>query len=289
MKIILLFFTVFFIIPHTAYTAGELPMRVHFIDVGQGDSMLIETPENQTILIDGGEPDSGERLVEYLREQKIEEIDLMIATHPDFDHIGGLIEVLEHFPVHTVLENGDLRATKTYAKYRLQLLKEEIPVKIAKENQRIQLDDKVGLHILHAIRDHAENANQSAIVLKLTYDTVDFLFMSDVEAAQEKEIAKKYDIETEILKVAHHGSSSSSSMKFLNEANPQVAIISYSMSNDYGHPVKRVIDNLMKIESQIFSTAVYGDIVVETDGKNYIVIPQMQPMERLIQRWSISG
>lgn len=282
-KAIHLFIILLFLLPQAAYTKLDPPMRVHFIDVGQGDSMLIETPDDQNILIDGGEPEAGDRLVEYLEAQDIKEIDLLIATHPDFDHIGGLIEVLKHFPVEKVVENGQARPTYTYAMYKMLLFKAKIPVKIAKENENIPFDGEVDLHILHAAGD-SDETNPSSIVLKLTYGKVDFLFMSDVEAEQETAIAEKYEIQSEILKVAHHGSNSSSSLDFLKQANPEVAVISYSVKNNYGHPVKRVINNLKKLESQIFSTAAYGDIVVETNGKDYIVLPAMQPIERFLKR-----
>lgn len=283
-KVLHLFFLLLLMIPQITYTAPNSGLRVHFIDVGQGDSMLIETPDNRAILIDGGVPEAGSKLISYLKEQHIEEIDLMIATHPDYDHIGGLIDVLEHFPVRKVLENGEVQLTKTFAKYRFYLFKEQVPVQIAQADDKIMLAEDVQLHILHAADEHAENRNQSAIALKLSYNEIDFLFMSDVEAEQEEAIAEKYDVNSEVLKVAHHGSNSSSTLKFLKKVNPEVSIITYSASNDYGHPVERVINNLAKVESQIFSTAGYGNIVVETDGKQYIVIPEMQPIERFLKR-----
>ncbi|MCG5104979.1 ComEC/Rec2 family competence protein [Oceanobacillus alkalisoli] len=283
-KVIHLFFLLLFIIPQITYATPQNSLRVHFIDVGQGDSILIETPDNQAILIDGGVPKAGSKIVRYLKEQQIEEIDLMVATHPDYDHIGGLIAVLEHLPVRKVLENGEVHLTKTFAKYRFYLFKEKIPVQIAQANDSITLAEEVELKVLHAAEEDAENRNQSAIALKLTYEKIDFLFMSDVEAEQEEAIAEKYDVDAEVLKIAHHGSNSSSTLKFLREVRPEVSIITYSASNDYGHPVGRVINNLQKVDSQIFSTAGYGNVVVETNGEQYIVLPEMQPMERLMKR-----
>ena len=270
-----------FMLPATPHAESNPPMRVHFIDVGQGDSMLIETPENQFILIDGGEPKAGHRLVAFLKKRQVDEIDLLIATHPDIDHIGGLTEVIKQFPVRQIIDNGQSYGTHTYAAYRMLVFKEKIPVKVAVENESIALEESLEIKVLHA--SVGENNNQSSIVLKISYDDIDFLLMSDVEAEQEKAIAEKYDIEAEVLKVAHHGSSSSSTLDFLEKANPEAAIISYSKENRYGHPVHRVIKNLEKLQAQIFSTAVYGNIVVETDGKSYIILPEMQPMERLIK------
>ncbi|MBN6205903.1 MBL fold metallo-hydrolase [Ralstonia pickettii] len=282
MKRCLLFVILLFIFPINTSAEANFPMRVHFIDVGQGDSILIETPEKQNILIDGGEPEAGPKLISYLEENNIDEIDLLIATHPDIDHIGGLNEILKTLPVKRILDNGQQHFTKTYATYRMLILKETIPVKIAKENERISFEENVDIHILNAAAAEKNN-NESSIVLKVAYNEIDFLFMSDVEAKQEKKITDKYDVESEILKVAHHGSNSSSSLEFLKKAKPEAAIISYSKENDYGHPVQRVIKNLKKINAQIFSTAVYGNVIVETDGQSYIILPEFQPMEKLIK------
>lgn len=282
MKRILFILSLICMFPLAITTAADAPMRVHFIDVGQGDSILIETPQKKNILIDGGEPDAGKQLISYLKEKDIEEIDLLIATHPDFDHIGGLNEVLAELPVKEIIDNGQPHLTRTYATYRLHIIKQLIPVNIAKENQDIALEKNIDIQVLNAA-GKTKNNNESSIVLKVSYNDIDFLLMSDVEAEQEKKIAKKYDVETEILKVAHHGSNSSSSLEFLKKAKPEAAIISYSKENNYGHPVERVIENLEKLNAQIYSTAVYGNIVIETDGENYIILPDMNPMEKIIQ------
>jgi beta-lactamase superfamily II metal-dependent hydrolase len=282
-KIVALTLLLISFLPFQSIDASPL-LKVHFIDVGQGDSILIETPTDLTILIDGGEPKEGRKLVRYLKKHDIEEIDFMIATHPDFDHIGGLLDVLRQFPVHHVIDNGELHPTRTYAMYRLLLFMNDIPVKVAEKNDKWIMSEDLTLHVLHAATNQAESTNQSSIALKLSYRDVDFLFMGDVEAKNEEKIAAAYNVDTEVLKVAHHGSDSSSSRVFLEEANPEVSIITYGEANDYGHPVSQVIQNLTRIESQIYSTAGYGDILIESDGEDYIVIPSMQPMERLLQR-----
>jgi beta-lactamase superfamily II metal-dependent hydrolase len=282
--IYLLVFSFACILPGIPADAASPSMFVHFMDVGQGDSILIKTPEQQTVLIDGGEPGMGKQLAGYLRQQGITEIDLLIATHPDYDHIGGLNEVLRQFPVGRVIENGKVHPTKTYAMYRLLLLKKNIPFQVAEENEKISLENGVALHILHAADGGMREPNENSLAMKLSYGTVDFLLMGDVEAAEEKEIIEMHDVDAEILKVAHHGSDTSSTARFLNKVDPDVSIISYGEDNDYGHPAEEVIKALLKRDSQIFSTAGYGDIVVETNGEGYIVMPKMQPMERLIER-----
>ncbi|UJL47305.1 MBL fold metallo-hydrolase [Virgibacillus sp. NKC19-16] len=266
--------------PALIHSESQQDMQVHFIDVGQGDSMLIQTPTGKTILIDGGPPDSGKKVVSYLEDKQIDEIDLLIATHPDIDHIGGLPYVMEHIEIDQILDSGKLHSTKTYAKYVNQIRKQDIPIKIAEKNELIKVDPLLKIRVLNSY-EKTKNNNQSSIVLKITYDAIDFLLMSDVEKEQEKELMENKKLQAEIIKVAHHGSNTSSSLEFLQEVNPQIAILTYSVENDYGHPVDRVIENLHRINSTIYSTATFGDIVLRTDGDSYLVIPDDNPLRNL--------
>jgi beta-lactamase superfamily II metal-dependent hydrolase len=259
-----------------------MDMQVHFIDVGQGDSMLIQTPSDKTILIDGGPPEAGDKVVSYLKEQQIESIDLLIATHPDIDHIGGLPHVMKGIQVNHILDSGKLHTTRTYANYLQQIRKQNIPVQIAMENEKIKVDPELTILVLNTYGATKTN-NQSSIALKLTYEEVDFLLMSDIEMEQEKELMEEHDLQAEIIKVAHHGSNTSTSYPFLREVNPETALLTYSAENDYGHPVDRVIDNLNKINATIYSTAAFGDVVIRTDGKSYVVLPDENPFHRMIK------
>lgn len=262
-----------------------MDMEVHFIDVGQGDSILIQTPQNKNILIDGGPPDAGERIVSYLKKEGIKSIDLLVVTHPDVDHIGGLPHVMGQIPIKKIVDSGKLHTTRTYGKYVRQIRKQEIPVQIAKIDDQLKVDSELKIQILNAFEKMKTN-NQSSIVLKLTYNKMDFLLMSDVEIEQEKEFIKKHNLQAEILKVAHHGSNTSTSLGFLKEVSPQVAILTYSKQNDYGHPVDRVIRNLTKVNSFIYSTAAFGNIVIRTDGINYLVEPEQHPVQKMIEEVS---
>ncbi|MFB4474997.1 ComEC/Rec2 family competence protein, partial [Oceanobacillus caeni] len=214
---ILLFITV---VPPNINAEAPPFMEVHFIDVGQGDSILVETPNDKTILIDGGLPKAGNKVVSYLKKQKIEKIDLLIATHPDYDHIGGLIHVMKSFEVKQILDTGKIHLTRAFAKYAAEIRKQGIPKKVAKPNQRIQLDSDLTIQVLNAYQKDQSN-NESSIVLKMTYNEMDFLFMGDATIKQEKKLMEKYDIQSEIMKVAHHGSDTSTSLEFLREVNPQ--------------------------------------------------------------------
>ncbi|WP_164219834.1 MBL fold metallo-hydrolase [Virgibacillus sp. YIM 98842] len=283
-KIIIAIFITFLIytsMPLQIYSQSPMDLQVHFIDVGQGDSILIQTPTEKNILIDGGPPEAGSKVVSYLKEQDIETIDLLVATHPDMDHIGGLPHVMKEFKVKNILDSGKLHSTRTYAAYLHQIRKQDIPVQIAMENEKIRLDPELTILVLNTYGATKTN-NQSSIVLKLTYEEIDFLLMSDIEMEQEKNLMEEYDVEAEVIKVAHHGSNTSSSLPFLQAVNPEIALLTYSQENDFGHPVDRVINNLNKINAMIYSTAAFGDIVIRTDGKNYVVLPQENPLHRMI-------
>lgn len=266
--------------PAQTESAPLLPMNVHFIDVGQGDSILIQTPGNKTILVDGGPQEAGKKVTSYLKDLEIDTIDLVIATHPDFDHIGGLIPIMKNFKVKQIIDNGKLHLTKTYAQYMNEIRKQDIPKKVAKEGQKIKLDSKLKIEVLNAYESQKNN-NQSAIVLKISYKDIDFLLMSDVEMEQEKKLLKKSNIQSEIIKVAHHGSDTSTSLPFLKHVSPKVAILTYSPDNDYGHPVERVIENLDRMDVNIYSTAIFGDVIITTNGKNYFVMTEKDPFDNL--------
>ncbi|WP_249872776.1 ComEC/Rec2 family competence protein [Oceanobacillus saliphilus] len=257
-------------------------MQVHFIDVGQGDSILIQTPQNRSILIDGGPPGAGKKILSYLEDLGIEKLDLLIATHPDIDHIGGLPEVIESIKIERILDTGRLHPTQTFANYINQIRNHNIPVQIAEKNVPIELDAMIDIEVWNAYERYKNN-NKSSIVLKLSYGEIDFLFMSDVGKEQEKSFLEEYDVQAEIIKVAHHGSKTSSSLRFLQEVEPEVAILTYSKENDYGHPVEHVIDNLNQVNSMIYSTAAVGNVVINTDGFDYVVIPQKNPIKKLIE------
>lgn len=255
-------------------------MQVHFINVGQGDSIYIRTPSNKHILIDGGPPKYGKKVVNYLKQQGVKKLDLVVATHPDIDHIGGLVTVMKQLEIKKMLDSGKLHTTKRYSKYIQELVKQEIPISIAKMDEEIELDPLLNIQVLNTYQPSRSN-NQSSIVLQVSYKQVDFLFMGDVEMEQEKDIRKKVDAPVEILKVAHHGSKTSSSLSFLQSIQPNIAILTYHKNNRYGHPVERVIHHLYKVGASIYSTGALGHLVIRTDGTTYIVEPEKEPYDAL--------
>lgn len=285
--VVLFLIVIIYFFPNTslthvyAATSEQKDMQVHFINVGQGDSILIQTPDNKNILIDGGPPSSGAKLVSYLKEKSIETIDTIISTHPDIDHIGGLIPVVKTFKVKEIIDSGKFYYTKTYFEYVKQIEKMDIPVRVANIDKTLQVGDNISIQYLNESSIFKTN-NQSSLALKLTYGKVDFLLMSDVGKKQEMRIADNYNLKAEILKVAHHGSDTSSALPFLQKVQPEKAIISYSKDNHFGHPVPSTIDNLLQVGATIYSTAKAGDIIVTTNGKTYHL--EVSGTGRLVQR-----
>lgn len=253
------------LIAENAPPKGE--MEVHTIDVGQGDSTLIVTPGNKTILIDGGKESEGDTVLAYLAEHGITSIDLMIASHPDADHIGGLVPVLENLEVKKVIDSGKPHTTQTYLNYLGLIDQKNIPFEIAKEGSFLEVDPTVDIQVLNALEESSDT-NDSSIVLKVSFAEADFLLTGDADTEIEAEmIAEGYDLDSEVLKVGHHGSDTSTSQAFLEAVSPIIAVISVG-DNSYGHPSSSVLERLSNFGVDTSSTIENGDIVMTTDGKS---------------------
>ncbi len=248
--------------------AWSNPLRVHFIDVGQGDSTLVQSPDGSTILIDGGPMDAYPQLVGYLKAAGVEKIDLLIATHPDGDHIGGLLKVLEAFPVVTVLDSGKEHTTLTYQRYK-EAVKglPDTGFKLGRAGDRYTFGG-VDLSIIHPGANLPGNNNDSSIVARLTYGDVSFLFTGDAEEKAEAEmLSRGLPVRSSVLKVGHHGSKSSTSTRFLSAVSPKSAVISCGESNRWGHPTPEVMRSLKQRNIEIYRTDLQGTILMLSDGR----------------------
>lgn len=249
-------------------TAGH-EMRVHFIDVGQGDSILIESPNGKTMLIDGGVKGAGQQVVSYLKELGVNKLDQVVATHPDADHIGGLIPVLQTIPIEQFYDSGKVHTSQTFEEMLMAIDQKNIPYYVPKTGDLIEFDKDVTVKVLNA-NEHATDNNDASIVLKVAYGNVSFLLTGDAGIALEKEMMQN-DVTATILKAGHHGSNTSSSEEFIRAVKPEVTILSYGEDNKYGHPHAEVVDRLQAMGSNIYATAESGTIIVATDGVNYTV------------------
>lgn len=249
-------------------TAGH-EMQVHFIDVGQGDSILIESPSGKTMLIDGGVKGAGQQIVSYLKELGINKLDIVVATHPDADHIGGLMPVLDNMTIEQFYDSGKVHTSQTFEEMLTRIDEKNIPYHVPKIGDDIEFDKDVNVKVLNA-NDQATDNNDASIVLKMTYGNVSFLLTGDAGVALEKEMLQ-YDVKATVLKAGHHGSNTSSSEEFIQAVKPEVTILSYGEDNKYGHPHAEIVDRLQAIGSKIYATADLGTITVSTDGVNYTV------------------
>ena len=245
-------------------------LKIIFLNVGQGDAILIRTPKNQNILIDGG-PDKGiiYKLNQYLPfyERKI---DLAILTHPDPDHLNGLVEVLKRYQVNKIFFNGVKDESLSYLEFLKELEEKKIENEIVFfgkifefENGKIEF-----LYPLESLEGKSfKNDNEASLLFKFTYNEIKILFTGDATKKVEEELIKNnLDLKSDILKVAHHGSKDSTSLEFLERVKPSYAIISVG-KNRFGHPSLRVLKNLEKVKAKILRTDQIGDIIFETDGK----------------------
>lgn len=249
-------------------TAGH-EMRVHFIDVGQGDSIFIESPNGKTMLVDGGVKGAGQQVVSYLKELGVNKLDIVVATHPDADHIGGLIPVLNSIDIGQFYDSGKVHTSQTFEEMLTLIDTKNIPYNVPKTGDSIAFDDDIKVKVLNA-NVNARDNNDASIVLKIAYGNVSFLLTADAGIALEKEMMK-YDVKATILKAGHHGSNTSSSVEFVQAVHPEVAILSYGEGNKYGHPHAEVVERLQAIGSKIYATAEAGTVIVSTDGVNYDV------------------
>ena len=248
-----------------AITPGE-ELKVHFLDVGQGDSIFIELPTNETILIDASIKEASNKIINHLREENVSKIDYVFATHPHSDHIGGMSAVIKAFDIGQIYMPKAVTTTKTYENLLLTIKDKNLKIKTAKAGNTIIDTDDLKLVVLAPNQDSYESLNNYSIVLKLTYKEKSFLFTGDAETLSEKEITG--DVEADVLKVGHHGSRTSTSQAFLNKVNPSYAVISVGLNNDYKHPHQEVLDRLEKKNIKIYRTDQNGDIIFTTDGYN---------------------
>ena len=248
-------------------------LEVYCFDIGQGDAIYFRTPGGQDVIVDGG-PNSkivtklGERMPFYDRK-----VELMILTHPDADHITGLVDVLEQYEVEQVLYTGLEKDSAVFRKWKKLIEEKEVPMTIALIGQRIDFDENIFMEIYHPFEDlsgqKVDDANATSIVGKLVFKENEFMFTGDIDQAVENDIMDEIGLENlrvDVLKVAHHGSKNSSDLEFLKATASDYAIIQSGEKNSYGHPHEEVLESLEVVGVEVLRNDVDGDIKCVSDG-----------------------
>jgi competence protein ComEC len=269
---IIAFFIAFFYTSATL-SAPSRELTVTFIDVGQGDAALIQDDSGFDILIDGGKTSAGSTVLAFLIEQSVDDIDIMVASHPDADHIGGLITVLHDndIPVREVYYNGYPGSTLTWLNFVDAVIAEGVTLTAAQFPQTYTWGLTTA-HILNPVPGLVNpDTNDASVVILLIYGATRFLFTGDISSTIEATVvAHSTPIAAEILKVAHHGSAYSSSPDFLAEVSPAEAVISVG-DNSYGHPAEVTLTQLLGAGARIWRTDLQGNINVTSNGMTYAI------------------
>ena len=240
-------------------------LEVYYFDVGQADSILIRENDNN-ILIDAGNNEDGEKLVNYLKNDlNIEKFNMVVGTHPHEDHIGGLDNVIDSFDIDTILMPNATSTSKTFENVLDSIEKKDYKITVPKINEEFNYNN-INIKVLYTGTDE-KDLNNTSIVLKLTYQNNKFLFMGDATSKVEKKLLNE-DIKSDVLKIGHHGSEYSTTKNFLDKVNPQYAIIEVGKNNTYKHPKEITLDKLNKKNIKIYRTDIDGTIKVVSDGNN---------------------
>lgn len=240
-------------------------LQVHFIDVGQGDSILIQV-NNKNLLIDSGPNKSEDKLKNYLKKLNISKFDYIIATHPHEDHIGNMSYIINNFDVLNFYAPKVENSTKAFETMVESLIRKDLKIKVLKANiKSIDLGKNIVVDVFSPLSNSYEDLNNYSPIVKISYGNTSFLFTGDAEELSENEVLNAgFDLKCDVLKIGHHGSSSSTSENFLKASNPSIAVISVGEDNTYGHPTDTVLSRLK--ETKIYRTDINGNIVITSDG-----------------------
>jgi len=253
-------------------------MYVYFLDVGQGDAVFIKTPSGKNILIDGGPAESAfdagkEIIIPFLKRQNVRKIDVIVATHPHGDHIGGLVSVLKDIPVGEVLDTGFVYPSPYYERFMRVINSKKIKYKIVQKDDKLNWDSALSVKVLSPRRNNLyEDPNNNSIVIRMVYNDISFLLTGDMEDIAEYDVVSNYrkdELSAIIMKVAHHGSTTSSTDIFLETVQPEVAIICVGRLNRFHLPRKSILKRYEDYGIELHRTDKEGTIFISTDGETY--------------------
>jgi len=255
-------------------------LHVHFLDVGQADCALVQTPSGKSLLIDAGNIEDAGKIISYLENQYITRLDVVVGTHPHADHVGGMAQVIRKLDIGDIYMPYATNNTVTFPDLLMAIKDKGLKVSTAKAGVRIDLDPALEIMFLAPNSDTYGDPNNYIAVLKITHKRSSFLLTGDAGIVSEEEMLRsRVDFKADVLKVAHHGSSSSSSDGFLENVSSKYAVISVGSGNNYGHPAKDTLDRLARYNVEVFRTDVDGTIIISSDGEKIRVEKQASSLK----------
>ncbi|HOV80941.1 MAG TPA: MBL fold metallo-hydrolase [Bacillota bacterium] len=253
-------------------------LRVHFLDVGQGDSILVQFPNSKNMLVDAGPPEAANRIINYLRNNGVSTVNYLVATHPHADHIGSMPAVIKSFPAGEVFMPGVTTNTQIFRDLLAAIKSEGLQITKAKAGVVILEEGNLSAFFLAPCKDSYESLNNYSAVIKIEWGDTAFLLTGDAEEQSEFEMLVS-NVETpkaDVLKVGHHGSQSSTSVAFLGAVSPKYAVISAAKNNDYNHPHRETIEKLDKAGITTLRTDKSGTVVFAADESGTIIYTTRQ-------------
>lgn len=264
-------------------------LKVSYIDVGQADCQLIQTPGGKNILIDAGNNNDFTTIDSYLKSNSIKTLDAVIATHPHEDHIGAMDDVIKNYDVKSVYAPKATHTTKTFEDFLLAVKSKNLKINTAYKGVTIAVDPDMKIEMLSPVKDKTyEDLNDYSPVIKMTYKNNKFLFTGDAEKINEDQILLDYKVDisklkVDVLKVGHHGSTTSTSPAFAKALSPKYAVICVGKDNSYGHPDNIILNRLSQLRTKVYRTDLNGNIVIKSDGTNINVSNQKNDVQAAVQ------
>lgn len=250
----------------SSYHSVTSDMEVHFIDVGQADSILIESEEHY-MLIDAGNNDDGEMVTKYLQKEGVKKLDYVIATHPHEDHIGGMDDILYNFQVENILMPDISHTTKTFEDVLKAISDNDLEITVPKVGEQYNLGNAQFIIIAPNRNDYGEELNNYSIGIKLVHGNNSFIMCGDTEELAEADILNNgIDLSADVYKVSHHGSNTGTSKAFLQAISPRYAVIECGADNKYGHPHQETLDLLHAMNIEVYRTDRNGTVIAISDG-----------------------
>lgn len=269
---------------------GEPQLKVHIIDVGQGDSSFIELPDGKTLLIDAGEREYGRTVEEYIRRLGYKKIDYLVGTHPHSDHIGGLQHLVQTLDIGKIYMPRKASTTATFENLLKAIQDKGLSIETARAGKTIDVNKDFSVDILSPVDDdYGDEMNLYSVVIKVTYQKMQFLFMGDAETENEAQLE---NVSAEFIRVGHHGSNTSSGEDFVNRVGAAIAVISVAKDNSYGLPKDSILKRWEDAGASIYRTDEMGSMVFESDGSvirmGKVEVSETSPKEPTSFEWVLN-